>query len=93
MYTSINLILVLAVNHTQVFVLIKASSVLPVHVAGLVVQSQEGHRRVNGLPALGTEPHHLQARLVDLLRQLVDRNVAGSTHQHWPAGTKVTTRS
>lgn len=63
---------------------------LPVHVTGLIVQSQEGHRRVDGLPALGAQPHHLEPRLVDLLCQLVDGNVTGSTHQHWPGGTKVT---
>lgn len=63
---------------------------LPLHVTGLVVQSQEGHRRVDSLPALGTQPHNLEAGLMDLLRQLVDSNVTGSAHQHWPGGTKVT---
>lgn len=50
------------------------------------MQSQEGHRGVNGLPALGTQPHHLEAGLVDLLRELVDGNVTGSTHQYWAGG-------
>lgn len=66
--------------------IITDQSQLPVHVTGLVVQSQEGHRGVNGLPALGTQPHHLEAGLVDLLRELVDGNVTGSTHQYWAGG-------
>lgn len=53
---------------------------LPLHVAGLVVQSQEGHGGVNGFPALGTQPDHLQTRLVDLLRQLINGDVTGSAH-------------
>lgn len=59
---------------------------LPVHVTGLVVQSQEGHRRVDGFPALGTQPHHLKACLMDLLCELIDSNITGSAHQHWPGG-------
>lgn len=63
--------------------------VLPLHVPGLVVQSQKGHRGVNGLPALGTQPHDLQTGLVDLLCELIDSNVTGSAHQHWTERTKV----
>lgn len=61
---------------------------LPVHVAGLVVQSEEGHGRVDGLPALGTQPHNLQARLVNLLCELVHGDVTWSTYKNWPAGGK-----
>lgn len=53
---------------------------LPLHVTGLVVQSKKGHGRVNGFPALGTQPHHLQPSLVDLLCQLINGDVTGSTH-------------
>lgn len=59
---------------------------LPVHVPGLVVQSEEGHGRVDGLSALGTQPHHLQARLVDLLSELIHGDVTWSAHKNWPAG-------
>lgn len=62
---------------------------LPLHVASLVVQSKEGHGRVDGFPALGTQPHHLQPSLVDLLCQLVNCNVTGSTHQHWTGRTNI----
>lgn len=40
---------------------------VPVHVADLVVQSQEGHGRIYGLTTLSTQTHHLQPRLMDLL--------------------------
>lgn len=63
---------------------------LPLHVTGLVVQRKEGHGGVDGFPALGTQPHHLQASLVDLLRQLIHSDVTGSTHEHWPGRTHVT---
>lgn len=63
---------------------------LPVHVTSLVVQSQEGHRGVDGLPALGAQSHHLKACLVDLLCELINGNVTGSTYQHRPGGEKVT---
>ena len=54
----------------------------PLHVSDLVVQGEEGHRGLDGLPTLGTQTHHLEARLVDLLRELVHRDVRGGTHQH-----------
>lgn len=57
----------------------------PVHVPNLVVQSQEGHWRVNGLPALGTEAYNLQSCLVDLLCELVHGDVTWGTDQHRPA--------
>lgn len=63
---------------------------LPLHVTGLVVQSEEGHRGVDGFPALGTQPHHLQASLVDLLCQLIHSDVTGSTHEHWPGRINAT---
>jgi len=56
----------------------------PVHVADLVVQRQEGNRRLDGLPALRAQPDDLQSGLVDLLRQLVHGDVTGSAHQHRP---------
>lgn len=62
---------------------------LPLHVTGLVVQSKEGHGGVNGFPALSTQPHHLQPCLVDLLCQLIDGDVTGSTHQHWTGRTNI----
>lgn len=57
----------------------------PVHVADLVMQSQEGHWRLNGLPTFGTQPDDLQSSLVNLLSQLIHSNVTGSTHQYWSA--------
>lgn len=56
---------------------------LPVHVADLVVEGQEGDWRLDGLPALGTQPDDLQAGLVYLLGQLIHGDVTGSTHQDW----------
>lgn len=56
----------------------------PVHVANLVMQCQEGHRRVDGLSALGTETDHFESSLVNFFCQLVHCNVAGSTYQHRP---------
>lgn len=61
---------------------------LPVHVSGLVVQSKEGHWRVDSLSALGTQPHHLQACLVDLFCELIHGNVTWSAYQHWSGGGK-----
>lgn len=61
----------------------------PVHVPNLVVQSQEGHWRVNGLPALGTEAYNLQSCLVDLLCELVHGDVTWGTDQHRPAQSGV----
>ena len=57
----------------------------PVHVADLVMQCEEGHGGIDGLSALGRQPHHPQPTLVQLLRQLVDGNVGRRTHQHGAA--------
>ncbi len=59
----------------------------------LVMQGQEGDRRVDGLTRLGTQAHHLEVRAMDLLRQLVHSNVARGTHQHLPVGTTATDHS
>lgn len=63
---------------------------LPVHVANLVVKSQEGHRRVDGLSALGTKTHHFQSCLVNFLCQLVHRDIAGSAYQNRPGSQEET---
>lgn len=57
----------------------------PVHVPDLVVQGQERHRGIDGLSALGTEPHDFQPSLVDLLSQLIHGYVAWSTDKHGPS--------
>ena len=63
---------------------------LPLVSSDLVVESQEGNWRVNGLTRLGTQSHHLQPCAVDLLSQLVHGNVARGTHQHLPAASEGT---
>ena len=65
----------------------------PVHVADLVMQSQEWHWWLNGLPALGTQPDNLQSSLVNLFRQLINSNVTGSTHQDWSANVRKSRKS
>ena len=50
------------------------------------MQGQEGHGRIYGLSALGTQAHHFQARQVDLLRQLVHGNVGWCTDQDGASG-------
>mmetsp|Transcript_56805 Transcript_56805/g.172959 ORF Transcript_56805/g.172959 Transcript_56805/m.172959 type:complete len:249 (-) Transcript_56805:1355-2101(-) len=52
-----------------------------VEVANLVVQGQEVHAARHSLPALGAEPHDLEASFVQLLCQLVHRNVGRRAHQ------------
>ena len=48
------------------------------------MEREERDGRVNGLATLGTQSHHLQARLVDLLRQLVNGDVGRRAHEHRP---------
>ena len=52
----------------------------------LVVQREKGDGGVDSFSALGTNPDHLQASLVDLVGQLVYSDVTRSTHQHLAAG-------
>ena len=51
-------------------------------VRHLLVQRQKRDRRVQRLPRLGRQPHHLEPRRVDLLRQLVHRDVRRRADQH-----------
>lgn len=46
---------------------LRAEKFVPVHVADLVMQCQEGHGWVYGLTTLSTQTHHLQPCLMDLL--------------------------
>mmetsp|Transcript_6255 Transcript_6255/g.15425 ORF Transcript_6255/g.15425 Transcript_6255/m.15425 type:complete len:311 (-) Transcript_6255:812-1744(-) len=55
-----------------------------VQVAHAVVEGEVLHGRRHALSALGTQPHDLEARGVDLLRQLVHRHVGRRAHQHLP---------
>lgn len=52
---------------------------LPIHVSDLVMQCQEGYRRVNCLTAFSTQTNHLQSGLMDLLRQLIYSYITRST--------------
>ena len=50
------------------------------------MQGQEGDGRVDGLATLGTQSHHLQPGLVDLLSKLIDGDVGRRAHEHGRPG-------
>jgi len=60
------------------------SHFLPIHVSDLVMQCQEGYRRVNCLTTFSTQTNHFQSSLVDLLSQLIYSYITRSTDQHGP---------
>ena len=50
------------------------------------MEREERDGRVDGLATLGTQSHHLQPGLVDLLSKLIDGDVGRRAHEHWRPG-------